>query len=76
MGADLWYKDGLRFECLRCGSCCSGFSGTVRVSDEEIVALAQRLDLPEAEFRKDYTRMEKTEGDVFENFRFTNVGGQ
>jgi len=56
MGADLWYKDGLRFECLRCGSCCSGFSGTVRVSDAEIAALAQRLDLPEAEFRRDYTR--------------------
>jgi len=57
MGTDLWYKDGLRFECLRCGSCCSGFSGTVRVSDAEIAALAQRLDLPEAEFQRDYTRM-------------------
>jgi Fe-S-cluster containining protein len=57
MEHDLWYKDGLRFECLQCGSCCSGFSGTVRVSDEEISALAQRLGLPEADFRKHYTRV-------------------
>jgi Fe-S-cluster containining protein len=57
MGNDLWYKDGLRFECLRCGSCCSGFSGTVRVSDVEISALAHRLGLPEADFRKQYTRV-------------------
>jgi Fe-S-cluster containining protein len=57
MSNDLWYKNGLRFECLRCGSCCTGFSGTVRVSDEEIAAFAQNLDLPEAEFRKNYTRI-------------------
>jgi Fe-S-cluster containining protein len=57
MGDDLWYKDGLRFECLRCGSCCTGFSGTVRVSDEEIAKLAQGLGLPETEFRENYTRI-------------------
>ena len=56
MGNDLWFKGGLRFECLRCGGCCSGFSGTVRVSDEEIARLAQRLNLTEAEFREHYTR--------------------
>jgi Fe-S-cluster containining protein len=56
MGDDLWYKEGLRFECLRCGGCCSGFSGTVRITDDEISALARRLDLPEAEFRNNYTR--------------------
>ena len=56
MGDALWYKDGLRFECLRCGGCCSGFSGTVRVTDEEIVTLARRLNLPEDEFRKRYSR--------------------
>lgn len=57
MSEDLWYKNGLRFECLRCGSCCTGFSGTVRVSDEEIAVFAQSLDLSEAEFRKNYTRI-------------------
>jgi Fe-S-cluster containining protein len=56
MKDDLWYKDGLRFGCLRCGGCCSGFSGTVRVTDDEISAIARRLNLPEAEFRTNYTR--------------------
>jgi Fe-S-cluster containining protein len=54
---DLWYKNGLRFACLRCGGCCSGFSGTVLVSAEEMATLAQRLDLSEAEFRKRCTRV-------------------
>jgi hypothetical protein len=57
MTDDLWYKDGLRFECLQCGSCCSGFSGTVRVSKQEIATLAKRFGLPEDEFRKNYTRI-------------------
>jgi Fe-S-cluster containining protein len=57
MKTECWYKDGLRFECQRCGNCCTGFSGTVRVSDAEIVALAHRLGITEAEFRKQYTRI-------------------
>lgn len=57
MSDEFWYKNGLRFECLRCGSCCTGFSGTVRVSNEEIAVFAQSLDLPETEFRKHYTRI-------------------
>lgn len=56
MGNEPWYKNGLRFQCMRCGDCCSGFSGTVRVTHEEIAALSQRLGLPEAGFRKVYTR--------------------
>ena len=50
-----WYAEGLHFVCTRCGNCCVG-GGTVRVSDEEIGALARRLDLAEAEFRAIYTR--------------------
>ena len=53
---DDWYKDGLCFECTRCGDCCSGFPGTVTVDDAEIAALATRLELDDAEFRRRYTR--------------------
>jgi len=53
---DPWYEEGLRFECTQCGGCCTGFPGTVRVTDEEIEALARRLGISEAEFRKGYTR--------------------
>jgi len=53
---DPWYQNGLRFECTQCGGCCTGFPGTVRVTDEEIQALARRLGISESEFRKGYTR--------------------
>lgn len=51
-----WYEDGLRFSCVQCGHCCGGGPGTVRVSEAEISALAARLELADAEFRKRYTR--------------------
>ena len=27
-----WYRDGLRFECTRCGACCTGAPGYVWVT--------------------------------------------
>lgn len=50
-----WYKDGLRFECTRCGRCCRG-DGNVWVSDDEIAALAAQLDRSDDEFRASHTR--------------------
>ena len=50
-----WYRDGLRFGCTRCGRCCVGH-GSVRVSDAEIEALAERLGLAPDEFRAACTR--------------------
>jgi Fe-S-cluster containining protein len=52
-----WYADGLRFECTRCGKCCSGFPGFVWVNDEEIKAIADHLDLPLEETIGLYTRL-------------------
>ena len=52
-----WYRDGLRFECTQCGNCCTGFPGTVTVNDDEIAALAARLELSEEDFRRQYTRV-------------------
>ena len=51
-----WYPDGLQFTCTRCGRCCTGDPGTVRVTDDEIEALASLLDLERDEFRAHYTR--------------------
>jgi len=52
----LWYRNGLRFACAQCGRCCGGGPGTIRANDEEITALAARLDLDDAAFRRRYTR--------------------
>lgn len=51
-----WFRDGLRFECTRCGRCCGGAPGFVWVTAEETAALARRLGLSEGEFRRTYTR--------------------
>jgi Fe-S-cluster containining protein len=39
--AESWYKDGLRFQCTRCGNCCTGAPGYVWVNEEEVEALAR-----------------------------------
>ncbi len=52
-----WYQGGLRFECTRCGNCCTGFSGTVTVNDAEITVLAARQEMDEAAFRERCTRV-------------------
>ena len=51
-----WYGDGLCFECHRCGNCCTGAPGSVSVTDAEIAALANHLDMTETAFRATYTR--------------------
>jgi Fe-S-cluster containining protein len=40
-----WYKDGLQFECTVCGRCCTGGSGYVWVSQEEIDSIAAQMEL-------------------------------
>ena len=51
-----WYDKGLRFTCTRCGNCCGGGPGTIRVNDDEIAGLAERLGLSEESFRERFTR--------------------
>ena len=72
-----WFKDGLRFECTRCGACCTGEPGYVWVSDEELQAIAEFLDEPLEEVRAQYAKQarrgrtlrEKANGDcVFYDF--------
>ncbi len=52
-----WYRDGLRFECTRCGNCCTGAPGFVWVSTEEIAALARLLKEPVDSVKALYTRV-------------------
>ena len=48
---------GLRFECTRCGGCCTsrGEYGYVYLNDREVVAIARYLGLVPHEFRRKYT---------------------
>ena len=51
-----WFRDGLRFECTRCGNCCTGAPGFVWVNQEEIDALAARLQRTPEDFEAQYVR--------------------
>ncbi len=52
-----WYADGLAFECLECGGCCSGpEEGYVWITREECVTAAKSLDLTPREFHERYCR--------------------
>ncbi|MEK7269915.1 MAG: YkgJ family cysteine cluster protein [Planctomycetota bacterium] len=51
-----WWREGIRFECARCGGCCSGAPGYVWVDVREIESLAGALRMPIAELRRRHTR--------------------
>lgn len=47
---------GLRFSCTQCGDCCSGSPGYVGFTDEEAVAIADKIGVPLETFLAEYTR--------------------
>ena len=52
----VWYADGIRFQCQRCGCCCGGEPGYVWVERPEIVRMSEHLGISVAEFRSRYLR--------------------
>lgn len=51
-----WYKEGLRFECQRCGRCCRGEPGVVWVNKREIEKISAFLGVTQNSFAKNYLR--------------------
>src|SRR5262249_28170064 len=54
---EVWFEDGLRFTCTRCGHCCTGEPGFVWVDDEELACIAAFLDESPDEVRGLYTKL-------------------
>ncbi|MBN1443336.1 MAG: YkgJ family cysteine cluster protein [Planctomycetes bacterium] len=54
--ADVWYEDGLRFGCRRCGGCCTGAPGHVWVTLKMIDEIAGYLGLDRDRFGRRYLR--------------------
>jgi Fe-S-cluster containining protein len=52
---DVWYRDGLRFTCQQCGSCC-GYPGQVWLTQMEIHQISHYLGMIESDFRKTYIK--------------------
>jgi len=59
MTEDVWYKDGLPFSCTQCGNCCTGSTGFVWVTEDDLLAIAEYLDKPIGEVRLLHTRPAK-----------------
>lgn len=51
-----WYKEGLKFKCLGCSSCCTGFPGYVWIKEDEIEKIYKFLKISKETFLKTYTR--------------------
>ena len=51
-----WFKDGLRFECQRCGRCCRGEPGAVWVNKGEMGDISSFLGITPEAFAKNYLR--------------------
>jgi hypothetical protein len=52
-----WYQDGLCFACTRCGNCCTGEPGSVRVDEGEAATLARYIGLDLADFHERHARV-------------------
>ena len=53
-----FYEQGLRFSCTKCGKCCTGSPGRVRVSREERQQLAALRGVTEEDFTLSFTRQD------------------
>jgi hypothetical protein len=54
---NLWYRDGLHFECVGCGNCCAGpDSGYIWATADEVRLIADFLKMPADELRKKYLK--------------------
>ena len=49
-----FFDNGIRFECRRCGECCTGDPGTVYIGPEEILPIAEALGVTKTAFISQY----------------------
>jgi Fe-S-cluster containining protein len=63
-----WYANGLHFECLQCGACCSGpAEGYIWVGRREIELIAEFLKLSEGQLRQKYLKRRGLRTTIIEN---------
>jgi Fe-S-cluster containining protein len=51
-----WFTAGLRFDCGRCGDCCTGPPGRVGFDTAELGAMARHLGILPFQFLRDHAR--------------------
>jgi len=56
MKDDVFYKDGLHFECQRCSYCCGHSPGFVYLSKRDLMTLCEHFKMSVADFVSTYCR--------------------
>ncbi len=54
MNKKYFFSKGIRFECQRCGMCCTGEPGTVYVGKEEVEDIARFFNMDIEEFKNKF----------------------
>ena len=67
MKKNLWYKNGLKFKCTKCGKCCTGAPGFVWLSTNDVEKIASFLKISIPAFKKNYTRQVKNKTSLIED---------
>ena len=57
MSEPTFFADGLRFDCLRCGACCTGEEGYVFLTEEDVERLMKGLGLTRDELIERHLRI-------------------
>jgi Fe-S-cluster containining protein len=57
-----WFERGLRFDCGRCGDCCTGAPGHVWFDAEELGEMARHLGILPFQFLRDHARQDPASG--------------
>jgi uncharacterized protein len=62
-----WYKEGLRFKCVKCSGCCGGYPGYVWLTTKDIENIVNFLKISKDNFLKKYTRFVNSKISLIEN---------
>jgi Fe-S-cluster containining protein len=68
-GGEVWFENGLRFDCTGCGHCCTGSNGYVWVEEAEIRELAAHVGLALDDFGRRFLRRVGTRYALLESQR-------
>ena len=65
---EAWYKNGLKFECKKCGNCCTFPGGYVWLDIDEIIVISKKMNLTMDEFGQKYLRNVEGDYSLIEKF--------
>ena len=67
---EVWYAEGLRFNCSQCGNCCSGGPGYVWISTYDMDRIAAYLKMDFDTFTRTYVRRIGNRFSLLEKFNY------